>query len=221
MRIFALFKSNRRINRYQDVENSRKFIIFGLGNAENQYAGTRHNIGFEVVSALGRKLSAEFRTDRYAYVAEGKYKGRTLILVMPTTYMNLSGKAVRYWMEKEKVEASDILVICDDIDLEPGTLRMRGKGSGGTHNGLNHIIEMLGSCDFPRLRFGVGHNFAQGFQVEYVLGRFSSEEQKTVIDPAINTAVEMVLSFAAAGLQRTMNQFNNKQKKNDETPKDD
>ena len=140
---------------------------------------------------------------------------------MPTTYMNLSGKAVRYWMEKEKVEASDILVICDDIDLEPGTLRMRGKGSGGTHNGLNHIIEMLGSCDFPRLRFGVGHNFAQGFQVEYVLGRFSSEEQKTVIDPAINTAVEMVLSFAAAGLQRTMNQFNNKQKKNDETPKDD
>ena len=203
------------------MENSRKFIIFGLGNAENQYAGTRHNIGFEVVSALGRKLSAEFRTDRYAYVAEGKYKGRTLILVMPTTYMNLSGKAVRYWMEKERVEASDILVICDDIDLEPGTLRMRGKGSGGTHNGLNHIIEMLCSCDFPRLRFGVGHNFAQGFQVEYVLGRFSSEEQKTVIDPAINTAVEMVLSFATAGLQRTMNQFNNKQKKNDETPKDD
>ena len=193
-----------------EVENDRKFIIFGLGNAENQYAGTRHNIGFEVVQAVANQLSVTFRTDRYAYVAEGKYKGRTLILVLPTTYMNLSGKAVRYWMEKEKVPVENILVICDDIDLIPGALRMRAKGSGGTHNGLNHIIETIGNSNFPRLRFGVGHDFAQGYQVEYVLGKFSSEELKTTIQPAIETAAQMVLSFCTAGITQTMNQFNKK-----------
>lgn len=201
------------------MENCRKFIIFGLGNAENQYAGTRHNIGFEVVNALAQKLSATFRTDRHAYIAEGKYKGRTLVLAMPTTYMNLSGKAVRYWMDHENVPTENILVICDDIDLAPGWLRMRAKGSGGTHNGLNHIIETLGSSDFPRLRFGVGHDFAQGYQIEYVLGKFSTEEMKTTIQPAIDKAVEMVLSFTTAGIQNTMNQFNTKkvEKKTEET----
>ena len=201
------------------MENSRKYIIFGLGNAENQYAGTRHNIGFEVVNALAQRLSATFRTDRHAYIAEGKHKGRTLILAMPTTYMNLSGKAVRYWMDHENVPAENILVICDDIDLAPGWLRMRAKGSGGTHNGLNHIIETLGSSDFPRLRFGVGHDFAQGYQIEYVLGKFSTEEMKTTIQPAIDKAVEMVLSFTTAGIQNTMNQFNTKkvEKKTEET----
>ena len=201
------------------MENSRKYIIFGLGNAENQYAGTRHNIGFEVVNALAQKLSATFRTDRHAYIAEGKYKGRTLILAMPTTYMNLSGKAVRYWMEHENVPAENILVICDDIDLQPGWLRMRAKGSGGTHNGLNHIIETLGNGDFPRLRFGVGHDFAQGYQIDYVLGKFSTDEMKTTIQPAIDKAVEMVLSFTTAGIQNTMNQFNTKKvEKKSETP---
>ncbi len=192
------------------MENSRKYIIFGLGNAENQYVGTRHNIGFEVVNALAQKLSATFRTDRHAYIAEGKYKGRTLILAMPTTYMNLSGKAVRYWMDHENVPAENILVICDDIDLQPGWLRMRAKGSGGTHNGLNHIIETLGNSDFPRLRFGVGHDFAPGYQIEFVLGKFSTSEMKDTIQPAIDKAVEMVLSFTTAGIQNTMNQFNTK-----------
>lgn len=201
------------------MENSRKYIIFGLGNAENQYAGTRHNIGFEVVNALAQKLSVTFRTDRHAYIAEGKYKGRTLILAMPTTYMNLSGKAVRYWMDHENVPAENILVICDDIDLQPGWLRMRAKGSGGTHNGLNHIIETLGNGDFPRLRFGVGHDFAQGYQIDYVLGKFSTKEMKTTIQPAIDKAVEMVLSFTTAGIQNTMNQFNTKKvEKKPETP---
>ena len=200
------------------MDDSRKFLIVGLGNAEDKYAGTRHNIGFEVVNALAQKLSATFRTDRHAYIAEGKYKGRTLILAMPTTYMNLSGKAVRYWMDHENVPAENILVICDDIDLQPGWLRMRAKGSGGTHNGLNHIIETLGNGDFPRLRFGVGHDFAQGYQVDYVLGKFSTEEMKTAIQPAIDKAVEMVLSFTTAGIQNTMNQFNTKkvEKKTDE-----
>ena len=192
------------------MENCKKFIIFGLGNAENQYAGTRHNIGFEVVNALAQKLSVTFRTDRHAYIAEGKYKGRTLILSMPTTYMNLSGKAVRYWMDHESVPEENILVICDDIDLAPGWLRMRAKGSGGTHNGLNHIIETLGNTDFPRLRFGVGHDFAQGYQIEYVLGKFPTDEMKATIQPAIDKAVEMVLSFTTAGIQHTMNQFNTK-----------
>ena len=192
------------------MENSRKFIIFGLGNAENQYAGTRHNIGFEVVNALAQKLSVTFRTDRHAYIAEGRYKGRTLILSMPTTYMNLSGKAVRYWMEHENVPAANILVICDDIDLPAGWLRMRAKGSGGSHNGLNHIIETLGNSDFPRLRFGVGHDFAQGYQIEYVLGKFSTDEMKSTIQPAIDKAVEMILSFTTAGIQTTMNLFNTK-----------
>ena len=201
------------------MENSRKYIIFGLGNAENQYAGTRHNIGFEVVNALAQKLSATFRTDRHAYIAEGKYKGRTLVLAMPTTYMNLSGKAVRYWMEHEGVPEENILVICDDIDLQPGWLRMRAKGSGGTHNGLNHIIETLGNGDFPRLRFGVGHDFAQGYQIDYVLGKFSTDEMKTTIQPAIDKAVEMVLSFTTAGIQYTMNQFNTKKvEKKTESP---
>ena len=208
---FCKFKLN-------NVENSRKYIIFGLGNAEEQYTGTRHNIGFEVVNAVAKKLSATFRNDRYAYVAEGRYKGRTLILVMPTTYMNLSGKAVKYWMEHEKVEEGNILVICDDIDLLPGQLRMRGKGSGGTHNGLNDIIERIGNGDFPRLRFGVGHDFPQGYQIEYVLGRFDSEEMKTTIEPAIETAAEMVLSFATAGLQNTMSLFNTPKKKPTPTP---
>ncbi len=192
------------------MENCKKFIIFGLGNAENQYAGTRHNIGFEVVNALAQKLSVTFRTDRHAYIAEGKYKGRTLILAMPTTYMNLSGKAVRYWMDHESVPEENILVICDDIDLPAGWVRMRAKGSGGTHNGLNHIIETLGNTDFPRLRFGVGHDFAQGYQIEYVLGKFPTDEMKATIQPAIDKAVEMVLSFTTAGIQHTMNQFNTK-----------
>ncbi len=192
------------------MENCRKFIIFGLGNAENQYTGTRHNIGFEVVNAIATKLGVTFRTDRHAYIAEGKYKGRTLILAMPTTYMNLSGKAVRYWMDHENVPEENILVICDDLDLQPGWLRMRAKGSGGSHNGLNHIIETLGNSDFPRLRFGIGHDFAQGYQIDYVLGKFSSEEMKTSIQPAIDTAAQMVLSFTTAGIQQTMNQFNTK-----------
>ncbi|MDD4395186.1 MAG: aminoacyl-tRNA hydrolase [Bacteroidales bacterium] len=191
------------------MENCRKFLIIGLGNAEEQYTGTRHNIGFEVVNSFAKKLSVSFQSSRHAYIAEGKYKGRSLILIMPTTFMNLSGKAVRYWMESEKIPAENILVICDDIDLPLGSLRMRTKGSGGTHNGINHIIETLGHSNFPRLRFGIGHDFAQGYQIEYVLGRFSKAELK-IVEPAIETATEMILSFTTAGATQTMNLFNHK-----------
>lgn len=191
------------------MEDNRKFIIFGLGNAENQYAGTRHNIGFEAVSALAKKLNISFSSERLAYVARGKYKGRTIILVMPTTFMNLSGKAVKYWMDAENVEPQNIMVISDDLDLPLASLRIRPKGGGGTHNGLNHIIDILGHGNFPRLRFGIGHDFPQGMQVDYVLGKFSSEEIK-IIEPALERCTQICLSFATAGLQRTMNQFNTK-----------
>jgi len=187
--------------------NPKKYLIVGLGNAEQKYAGTRHNIGFEVVSALAKKLETTFNSDRYAYKAEGKYKGRTLVLIMPTTYMNLSGNAVRYWMEKEEIEAQNILIVSDDIDLPVATLRMRPKGGGGSHNGINHIIEILQHANFPRLRFGIGKNYPQGYQVEYVLGKFFPEELEQV-NAAIEKAAEACLSFCTAGLQRAMGEVN-------------
>ena len=193
------------------MDDSKKFLIFGLGNAEDKYAGTRHNIGFEVVSRLANDLGANFKQDRYAYVAKTSYKGRTLILIMPTTYMNLSGNAVRYWMTQDKVSAENILVISDDIDLAVGELRLKAKGGGGSHNGLNHIIETLGHSNFPRLRFGIGKDYAYGYQVEYVLGKFSSEEMPAV-ESGIKNGAELVKSLVTVGIERTMNIFNTKTK---------
>lgn len=192
------------------MDDNKKFLIVGLGNAENEYTGTRHNIGFEVLVALGKQLDVTFKTERYAYVARAKYKGRNLILIMPTTFMNLSGKAVKYWMETEQIQAQNILVISDDLDLPVAQLRIRPKGGGGSHNGLNHIIETLGHGNYPRLRFGIGKNYPMGYQVDYVLGKFSSEE-RPIIDAAVEKAAEICKSFATAGLQRTMNQFNQKE----------
>ena len=187
--------------------NDKKYLIVGLGNAEQQYAGTRHNYGFEVVNALAQALRAEFKTDRLAYVARANYKGRTLVMILPTTYMNLSDKAVKYWLTAEDIAPDHCMVVCDDLDLPVGTFKIKPKGGGGSHNGLLNIIEQLGHSNFPRLRCGIGKDFAQGYQVDYVLGRFSSEELKR-IEPCINQAVEAIRSFATAGLQRTMNQYN-------------
>ncbi|MCR4681444.1 MAG: aminoacyl-tRNA hydrolase [Bacteroidales bacterium] len=195
--------------------NDKKYLIVGLGNAEQQYAGTRHNYGFEVVNALAKKLGAEFKSDRLAYVARAMYKGRTLVMLMPTTYMNLSGKAVKHWLNAEEVAPDHCLVVCDDLDLPVGAFKIKPKGGGGSHNGLNNIIEMLGHGNFPRLRCGIGKNFAQGYQIEYVLGRFDSAELK-LVEPCIEKAAEACLSFATAGLQRTMNQFNTEQRANPE-----
>jgi PTH1 family peptidyl-tRNA hydrolase len=187
--------------------NPKKYLLIGLGNAEQKYAGTRHNIGFEVISILAKKFGVFFTSERYAYKAEAKYKGRTLILLMPTTYMNLSGNAVRYWMEKEEVDTSNILIVSDDIDLPVATLRLRPKGGGGSHNGINHIIEILQHTNFPRLRFGIGKNFPQGYQVEYVLGKFFPEEIETV-NASIEKAADACLLFCTTGLQQTMNKIN-------------
>lgn len=192
------------------MEDNKKYLIIGLGNAEDQYTGTRHNIGFEVINTLAKQLDVTFKNERYAYVARAKYKGRNLVLIMPTTFMNLSGKAVKYWMGAENVEAQNIIVVSDDLDLPVAQLRIRPKGGGGSHNGLNHIIETLGHGNYPRLRFGIGKNFPQGYQVDYVLGKFTSEE-RLLIDPAVEKAAEICKSFATAGLQRTMNQFNQKE----------
>jgi len=197
--------------------NPKKYLIFGLGNAEQKYAGTRHNIGFEIVSTLAKKLEVTFTTERYAYKAEAKYKGRTLVLLMPTTFMNLSGNAVRYWMEKEEVDTSNILVVSDDIDLPVATLRMRPKGGGGSHNGINHIIEILQHQNFPRLRFGIGKNYPQGYQVDYVLGKFFPEELEQV-NATIEKAAEACLLFCTAGLQRAMCDVNSSDLLNTQYP---
>ncbi len=184
-------------------------MIVGLGNIGAEYAETRHNIGFKVLDALAGASNAVFTAGRYGSVAEVRIKGRTLVLLKPSTYMNLSGKAVRYWLEAEKISPADMLVVVDDIALPFGTLRLRGKGSDGGHNGLKNIAELLGHSNWPRMRFGIGGDFPQGHQVDYVLGSWTEEERKAMPE-RIDMAVEAVRSFATAGLERTMNAYNKK-----------
>jgi peptidyl-tRNA hydrolase, PTH1 family len=186
-----------------------KFLIVGLGNIGEEYANTRHNIGFVILDALARELEVTFSPGRYASVAEARYRGKTLILIKPSTYMNLSGKAVKYWLAKEKLLPENMLIIHDDKDLPPGSIRIRKNGSGGTHNGMNDIIYQLMTEDFPRLRFGIGNDFARGYQVDYVLGRWTPEEEKILI-PRIPVATEVIKSFLVNGVDRTMNLYNNK-----------
>jgi len=186
-----------------------KYLIVGLGNPGLEYENTRHNIAWLVLDALCKDVETPFVSERYAFTNIVKHKGRMLKLIKPTTYMNLSGKAVRYWLEKENIPIENMLVISDDIDLELGVLRLKTKGSGGTHNGLNNIIEVLGTQNFSRLRVGIGHDYPQGYQVEYVLGKFSSEES-VILKEKINFAAEAVKSFVTAGVNFTMTHFNNK-----------
>jgi PTH1 family peptidyl-tRNA hydrolase len=186
-----------------------KYLIIGLGNIGEEYANTRHNIGFIVADALASDLGVKFSIERHAYMAEAKLKNKLLIILKPTTYMNLSGKAVKYWLDKEKIPLENLLVVTDDVDLDLGVLRLRIKGSGGSHNGLNHIIETLLITDWARLRFGIGKDYARGFQVDYVLGRWSSKEEKILI-PRIELAVSIVKSFVLAGATQTMSDYNNK-----------
>lgn len=186
-----------------------KYLVVGLGNIGAEYAGTRHNIGFNVLDALAEASNTLFTTQRYGDVAEAKWKGRTLVLLKPSTYMNLSGKAVRYWMETEKIAPENLLVVSDDIALPFGTLRMRARGSAGGHNGLKSIAELLGTEDYARMRFGVGGDFPKGHQVDYVLGEWSDEEREAL--PArLKVFGDAILSFATIGLERTMNFFNKK-----------
>ena len=186
-----------------------KYLIVGLGNIGAEYTNTRHNIGFKVLDALAEASNTSFTTQRYGDVAEAKFKGRTLILLKPSTYMNLSGKAVRYWLEAEKVEVDHLLIISDDINLPFGSLRMRPKGSAGGHNGLKNIAEMIQTEDYARIRFGVGGDFARGHQVDYVLGEWTDEERRAMAD-RLKVFVDAIRSFTTIGLGRTMNLYNKK-----------
>lgn len=186
-----------------------KYLIVGLGNIGAEYANTRHNIGFRVLDALAAAAGATFVSDRYGAVAQIRHKGRSLTLLKPSTYMNLSGKAVRYWMEAEKIEIGNVLVVVDDIALPFGTLRMRPKGSAGGHNGLKNISELLGCEDYARIRFGIGGDFARGHQVDYVLGEWTDEEQK-LMPERLKLFGDAILSFVTMGAARTQNLFNGK-----------
>jgi PTH1 family peptidyl-tRNA hydrolase len=186
-----------------------KFLIVGLGNIGSEYAQTRHNIGFKVLDALAGASNLFFKTDRYGDVCELRHKGKTFVLLKPSTYMNLSGNAVRYWMQQEKIPLENVMVITDDLALPFGKLRMRGQGSDGGHNGLKHIQQILQTSNYPRLRFGISAEFGKGQQVDYVLGDWSDEEKQT-LNEHIERAGKAVLSFGHIGLARTMNEFNTK-----------
>ena len=184
-----------------------KFLIAGLGNIGDEYAHTRHNIGFDVVDALVAKHKGTWRVDRLASVAEIKIKGKTLICIKPSTYMNLSGKAVKYWMDKEKISLPHVLVIMDELAIPIEKIRLRPTGSDGGHNGLTSIQEALQTVNYPRLRFGIGNNFSKGMQVDYVLGKWFPE-QVPVVNKKIDASIEIIEEFVLAGLDRTMNKAN-------------
>jgi peptidyl-tRNA hydrolase len=186
-----------------------KYLIVGLGNIGEEYRDTRHNIGFNVLDALAKASNIVFTDGRYGETATLSVKGRTLILLKPSTYMNLSGNAVRYYMQKEKIALENVLVVVDDLALPFGTLRLKGKGSDAGHNGLKHIAATLGTENYARLRFGIGNDFPRGGQIDFVLGNFTEEDMKTM-DERLEMAGDIVKSFCLAGISLTMNQFNKK-----------
>ncbi|PHN04250.1 aminoacyl-tRNA hydrolase [Flavilitoribacter nigricans] len=186
-----------------------KYLIVGLGNMGADYDGTRHNIGFDVVDELAREAEVEFKNDQLGDIARFRHRGRTYILLKPSTFMNRSGKAVRYWLQKEKINKENLLVIVDDLNLPFGKQRLRGKGSDGGHNGLKDIDQLNGGNNYARLRIGIGNEFHQGQQVNYVLGEWSDEERQSLPE-LLKYAAETAKSFGAIGLARTMNEFNKK-----------
>jgi len=184
-----------------------KYLIVGLGNIGEEYKDTRHNIGFTVLDAMAAASNTSFTDKRYGAVCRLKYKGRELILLKPSTFMNLSGNAVSYWLKKENIPVCNMLVISDDIALPPGSIRMRPKGSDGGHNGLSHISNILSTTEYPRIRIGIGNSFRSGAQRDYVLGKWNTEEIKFMHE-RIAIVAEMIRSFAFAGLELTMTAFN-------------
>lgn len=190
-------------------------MIVGLGNPGREYEMTRHNTGFMVVDELANKLGVSFEDKRYGFVAETSIKGRKVFILKPTTYMNLSGNAVRYWLQKENIDQSRMLVVVDDLSIPLGDFRLKGNGSNGGHNGLGNIQQLIGQ-QYARLRMGIGADFQQGQQVDWVLGRYDDEDMKT-LQPSIDMAVEIIKSFVLAGLNITMNQFNKFGKKAKQT----
>ncbi len=213
-RLFATSNGNGKAGKQEQSETTTNhqqmnFLIVGLGNIGSEYAQTRHNIGFRVLDALAKASNLVFEDKRYGAVTTLKVKNQTLTLLKPSTYMNLSGNAVRYWMNEKKIPLENVLVVVDDLSLPFGQLRMRPGGSEAGHNGLKHISSVLGTQQYARLRFGIGNDFPRGGQVDFVLGEFTDEDLKTM-DERLELAGEMVKSFALSGIQFTMNHFNKK-----------
>lgn len=204
--IQELFSSKKTEDNTPDM---KKYLIIGLGNIGAEYVNTRHNIGFKVLDFLAKKESVSFETVKLGSLAEYKFKGRTFLLLKPNTYMNLSGKAVQYWMEKEKIAIENILVITDDLNLSFGSIRIRPKGSDGGHNGLKNINLVLNTQNYARFRFGISDEFKKGKQVDYVLGDWDDTE-KTALPERLEIASEIIKSFGTAGLENTMTSFNGK-----------
>jgi len=186
-----------------------KFLIVGLGNPGSEYENTRHNIGSKILDAFANSLKVQFLSSRLAFSAEGKVRNKTFFLIKPTTFMNLSGKAVNYYLQKEKIPLANLLVITDDVALPTGQIRLRPKGSDGGHNGLKSINETVGSGNYSRLRFGIGNEYPKGTQVNFVLGKWSNEELKIVL-PRIELATEAIKDFGLMGIEKTMNAYNSK-----------
>lgn len=201
----SLFQNQKTVS----VPDMKKFLIVGLGNIGAEYVNTRHNIGFKTLDYFAKKESISFQTAKLGDIAEFKIKGRTLLLLKPNTYMNLSGKAVKYWMEKENIEKENILVITDDLNLSFGTIRIKTKGSDGGHNGLKSIQSLLNTSEYPRFRFGISDQFKKGQQVDYVLGEWN-EDENAKLPERLEKSAEIIKSFALAGLNNTMNEYNGK-----------
>ena len=183
-----------------------KYLICGLGNPGDEYAGTRHNTGWMAVDALAANLNAEWRDRRYGFVAEASLKGRKIFMLKPTTFMNLSGNAVRYWLNEEKIDQQRLLVISDDVALPLGDFRLKANGSNGGHNGLGHIMQLIGQ-DFARLRIGIGNEYPRGGQIDWVLGHYSDDDMK-ILQPTLDLSVDIAKSFVLQGIDNTMNQYN-------------
>ncbi|WP_288954781.1 aminoacyl-tRNA hydrolase [uncultured Polaribacter sp.] len=190
-------------------ELMKKFLIVGLGNIGDKYTNTRHNIGFKILDEVAEEHNTTFETEKLGDIARFRFKGRTFILLKPSTFMNLSGKSLKYWMDKEKISLENLLVITDDVNIDFGTIRLKAKGSAGGHNGLKDIETKLGHQKYARFRFGVGANYSKGRQVDFVLGEWSKEETSQLIE-RLPTSAKVITSFGTAGLANTMNTFNGK-----------
>ncbi|MFV9483729.1 aminoacyl-tRNA hydrolase [Christiangramia sp. ASW11-125] len=193
----------------KQIDPMKKFLIVGLGNIGPKYENTRHNIGFKILDELAREKVVSFETQKLGDVASFKFKGRTFVLLKPSTYMNLSGKAVNYWMQKEKINLENLLIVTDDLNLSFGTLRLKTKGSDGGHNGLKDIQAQLNTTKYNRFRFGISDEFAKGQQIDYVLGEWEGDELKKMPE-RLKTSAELILSFGTAGVSNTMNSYNGK-----------
>ena len=187
----------------------KKFLIVGLGNIGSEYDNTRHNIGFKILDNLASKENITFENKKLGAISQFRFKGRTFILLKPSTYMNLSGKAVKYWMTKENIALENVLIICDDLNISFGTIRVKGKGSAGGHNGLKDINVQLNTQNYPRFRFGVGDEFSKGRQIDYVLGKWTPEEETKLVE-RLDKSCELIKSYGTAGLNNTMSDFNGK-----------